>query len=104
VEAGDGHEYSLFASEIAREHSPELLHFFQLYKAQSWAELNRIHNFDGRFNAALIYIVRCNRGLSALAVRSPEELWDSDSLLDVVVLDDRGAAAIKILPVVFKAL
>src|ERR1700749_4986008 len=73
VKAGDGHRYALLASEIASEDSQKLLHFFQLYKAQSWAELNQIQNFDGRFNAALIYAVRCDKGITMLAVRSPAE-------------------------------
>jgi hypothetical protein len=104
VKAGDAHQYALLASEIAREDSQELSYFFQLYKDHSWAELNQIQNFDGRFNAALIYVVRCDRGITVLAVRSPEEFWDSDSLLDAVVLDDRDAAAINSLPLSFETL
>lgn len=104
VEHGDGHRYALLASEIAREESQDLKHFFQLYKSRNWADLNQIQRFEGAFNAALIYAVQCAGGIAVLAVRSPVELYEDDSLLDAVVLEESEAAAINSLPVTFKSL
>lgn len=104
VEHGDGHSYTLLASEIAREESKDLKDFFQLYKSRSWADLNQIQRFEGAFNAALLYAVQCAGGITVLLVRSPVELFEDDSLLDVVVLDESEATAIKRLPVTFKSL
>ena len=104
VEHGDGHSYALLASEIARKESLDLKHFFHLYKSRNWVDLNQIQRFDGEFNAALIYAVQCARGITVLVVRSPEELYETDSLLDAVVLDESEATAIKSLPVTFKTL
>ena len=104
VEPGDGHQYALVASEIAREASMELRHFFQLYENHDWAALNHIQKFDGTVNAALIYAVQCNCGLTMLAVRSPAELYDSDSLLDARVVGESEATVIKALPLTFTSI
>jgi hypothetical protein len=101
VEHEDGHRYALVASEIAREKSQDLEHFFDLYKNRNWTNLNQIQRFDGAFNAALIFAVQCNGGITVVAVRSPVELYESDSLLDVIVLDESEAAMIKSLPLSF---
>ena len=104
VQHGDGHQYALLASEIAREASAELRHFFQLYKDQNWVGLHQIRKFDGSFNAALIYAVQCIGGITMLAVRSPVELYESDSLLDAIVLDESEATLIKALPLTFTSI
>lgn len=104
VERGDGHSYALLASEIAREESQDLKHFFQLYKSRNWVDLNQIQRFEGAFNAALVYVVQCTGGITLIAVRSPVELYEDDSLLDAVVLDESEATTINCLPVTFKNL
>jgi hypothetical protein len=103
VEKGDGHEYALLASEIARESSPDLLHFFELYKNREWSELAQIRRFEGAFNAALIYVVRCGGGMTVVVVRSPVELYESDSVLEAVVLDAASAEAIESLHIAFES-
>ena len=65
--------------------------------------MNQIQKFDGASNAALFYAVQCTSGINVLAVRSPVELYQSASLLDVVVLDESEVAEIKTLPITFKA-
>jgi hypothetical protein len=102
VEHGDGHSYALLASEIAREESKDLKDFFQLYKSRNWADLNKIQRFEGAFNAAVLYAVQCTGGITMLVVRSPVELYEDDSLLEAVVLDDSEATAIKKFPLTFK--
>ena len=104
IEHGDGHRYAQFASEIAREESQDLRLFFELYKSRIWANLSQIHRFEGAFNAVLLYAVQCNGGMTVLAVRSPVELYEDDSLLDAVVLDKSEVAAINSLPITFKSL
>jgi hypothetical protein len=104
VKQGDGHRYALLASEIASEESQELRHFFRLYRSRNWTSLNRIQRFEGAFNAALIYVVQCTGGITVLAVRSPVELFEDDSVLDAVVLDESEAIAINSLRVTFKSL
>ena len=91
----DGHSYALLASEIANEESQhELKRFFELYRSRSWVDLNQIKRFDGGFNAALLYAVRCPSGVIVLLVRSPVELIEDDSLLDALVLDEGESTAI----------
>ena len=104
VKLGDGHSYTLLASEIAREESKDLKHFFQLYDGRRWADLNQIKRFEGAFNAALLYAVQCSGGITVLLVRSPVELFDDDSLLNAVVLDEAEASAIDTLHLTFKSL
>ena len=89
------------ASEIAREKTKDLEHFFQLCTSRNWADLNQIQKFYGASNAAVFYAVQCTSGISVLAVRSPVELY---SLLDVVVLDESEVAVIKTLPITFQSL
>ena len=92
------------ASEIARETTQKLEHFFQLYASGNWSDLNQIQKFDEASNAALFYAVQRTSGISVLAVRSPVELYESVSLLDVVALDESEIAVIKTLPITFKSL
>lgn len=104
VERGDSHSYTLLASEIAREESQDLKHFFHLYKTRDWLALNQVQRFEGAFNSALIYAVRCTGGIKMLAVRSPVEIYENDSLVDAVVLDETEAITISGLPLAFRNL
>jgi hypothetical protein len=104
VKRGDGHSYTVLASEVARKESEDLKLFFDLYKGRRWADLNQIKRFEGAFNAALLYGVQCTGGMTVLLVRSPEELFEDDSLLDAVVLDEAEADAIDMLHLTFKSL
>ena len=104
VKRGDGHSYTLLASEIAHEESQDLKQFFQLYNSRRWADLNQIKRFEGAFNAALLYAVQCTGGITLLLVRSPVELFEDDSLLDAVVLDEAEVSAINMLHLTFKSL
>ena len=102
VQSGDGHEYALIASEVAREQSAELSRFFKLYQEHKWVELNRIQRFEGSANAAEVFALRCKGGIAMLAVRSPVELYDSDSLLVAVVLDKAESAIVESLSITFR--
>jgi len=104
IERGDGHEYALVATEVARERSAELIQFFKLYKEHEWVELNRIQRFEGNANAAEVFALRCGAGITVIAVRSPVELYDSDSLLDVAQLDRAEVAVIESLPITFRSI
>ncbi len=104
VKRGDGHSYTLLASEIAHEESQDLKQFFRLYNSRRWADLNQIKRFEGAFNAALLYAVQCTGGITLLLVRSPVELFEDDSLLDAVVLDEAEVSAINMLHLTFKSL
>jgi hypothetical protein len=104
VKRGDGHSYALLASEIAREESQDLKRFFELYNSRRWEDLNQIKRFEGAFNAAILYAVQCTGGITVLLVRSPVELFEDDSLLDAVVLDEIGASAINGMHLTFKGL
>src|SRR5215469_13594846 len=77
LEPGDGHEYALFASEVAVLPSTTLADFFTLFKEHQWTALNRVQRFEGGSNAVEVFALRCTAGLSMLAVRSPAELCDS---------------------------
>lgn len=101
LEEDDGHQYALFASEIARDRTGKLQSFFDLYKARRWAELRAIQNFEGTANAALIYAFKCEARTAMLALRDPYELHESYELLDLVLLKDEEAQFIRSLPVIF---
>jgi hypothetical protein len=103
LERGDGHEYALIATEVAGGPSVELSRFFKLYTEHEWVELNRIQRFDGTANAAEVFALRCKTGITMLAVRAPAELYDSDSLLRFVVLDQAESAAVESLPIAFRS-
>lgn len=104
LEAGDGHEYAPFASEVAKEPSPALAQFFKLYKEHDWVALNRIQRFDGSANAAEVFVLRCTGGVSMLAIRTPTELYDADSLLDAVALDPTESASVGTLSITFHSI
>jgi hypothetical protein len=63
--------------------------------------LNRIQRFEGSANAAEVFALRCQAGISILAVRSPAELYESDFLLDAVALDQAESALVEALPMTF---
>jgi hypothetical protein len=100
----DGHQYALLASEIARGPSEELQRFFELYKSHSWPELHAIQNFEGAANAALIYLFLCGNRAAMLAVRGPAELYDADTLLDLVLLGEQEAESVRGLVASFREL
>jgi hypothetical protein len=104
LERGDGHQYALLATEIAREPSGELSRFFQLYLEHEWSDLNRIQRFEGSSNAAEVFALRCTGGVTMLVVRSPAELYDSDSLLNATVLDHAESATVQALPITFQSI
>ncbi|MFP5234496.1 MAG: hypothetical protein ACLGSD_01225 [Acidobacteriota bacterium] len=90
-----GHFYGEFASHIARSNSPELREFYDLYRARRWQELRRIREFEGRFNAAILYALFCPEGSCILAVRDPAELYDADELMSMTILNDQESAIIR---------
>jgi len=104
LEAGDGHAYAPFASEEAKESSAALSQFFKLYKEHDWVALNRIQRFDVSANAAEVFALRCIGGVSMLAVRTPMELYDADSLLDSVALDPTESALVETLSITFHSI
>ncbi|MGD0940382.1 MAG: hypothetical protein ABR905_11785 [Terracidiphilus sp.] len=83
-----GHLYGEFASQIAAENSDELKEFFHLYSEHRWQQLNQIHRFEGKSNAAIVYAFFCHRFGCMLVVRDPFELYDSSSVLDLVKLNE----------------
>jgi hypothetical protein len=94
-----GHQYGLFASQIAATTSPELMKFFELYRAYCWLELSSIREFDGMYNAAILYSVSCPKGTCMLMVRDPFELYDCDESLDVILLGEEEAVEVRALQV-----
>jgi hypothetical protein len=99
-----GHMYGDFASQIATPDSPKLREFFEFFKARRWRELNQIHEFDGRFNAAILYLFHCRNGACILAVRDPYELYDSKQVLDVAMLGEAEIENIRSMPIDLKEL
>jgi hypothetical protein len=94
----NGHQYGLFASQIAATTSPELTKFFELYRAHSWQELNSIREFNGMFNAVILYTVVCPKGTCMAMVRDPVELYDAKELLEVILLGEEEAVEVRALP------
>jgi hypothetical protein len=90
-----GHAFGEFASETAVEDSKELAHFFDLYRVRQWPHLRQIRKFEGRYNAAILYLFLCANGSCMLAVKNPVELFESDELLHFTVLDDHEIAMIE---------
>ncbi|MFZ1084068.1 MAG: hypothetical protein WAN35_03785 [Terracidiphilus sp.] len=91
----NGHQYTEFASQIAKEVTDELKDFFRLFSEKRWRELNSISEFDGKFNAAVLYAFFCPEGACMIAVRDPEELFENMELLDVILLGEEEAVDIK---------
>ncbi|HEY2859893.1 MAG TPA: hypothetical protein VGJ21_15840 [Terracidiphilus sp.] len=89
------HAFGEFASQIAIEGSKDLAHFFDLYRARGWTELRQIRLFEGRYNAAILYVFICAKGSCMLLVKDPVELFENAELLHVTVFDDQEAAMIK---------
>jgi hypothetical protein len=94
-----GHRYALFASQIASEVTDDLKQFFVLFREHRWQELSQIREFEGRWNAALIYAVFCHRGGYMMAVRDPVELYDASNVLEVIQFDEDEAEKIRSLPI-----
>lgn len=95
----DGHKYAEVASQRALENNEELKQFCGLYISRKWGELNQIHEFGGTINNLVIYALFCNQGGSMLAIRSPFELWEADSLEDAIPFDEQEAEVIRSLPI-----
>lgn len=81
-----------------------LAQFFKLYKEHDWVALNRIQRFEGDANAAEVFALRCTGGVSMLAICSPTEQCDSDSLLDAVALDPTVSASAGTLSIMFHSI
>lgn len=94
-----GHQYGLFASQIAATVSPELDSFFELYRSRHWQELNSIKEFNGGLNVAILYALVCPKGACMLVVRDPVELYDSSNLLDLILVNQEEVERIVAMPV-----
>jgi hypothetical protein len=90
-----GHRYAPFASQIAAEVTDELKQFFALFREHRWQELKQIQEFEGRYNAAIIYAVFCHRGGYMMVVRDPFELYESPNVLEVIRFDEDEAERIR---------
>ncbi len=99
-----GHRYALLASQVAAEVTDELKHFFAFFRERRWQELSRIREFEGRWNAALIYAVICHRGGCMMAVRDPVELLDASNVLELIPFDEEEAEGIRSLPIELREL
>jgi hypothetical protein len=91
----NGHQYAEFASQLAAEVTDELKQFFALFREHRWQELRQIREFEGRWNAAIIYAVFCHRGGYMMAVRDPVELYDSSSIIEVIRFNEDEAGKIR---------
>lgn len=91
----NGHQYGLFASQIAADVTDDLKEFIRLFREKHWRELNSIKEFDGGFNAVILYALFCPKGVCIMMVRDPVELFDCDELLEVIVLGEEEAVEIK---------
>ena len=94
-----GHRYALFASQLAVVATEELKRFCALFHAHRWQELNQIRKFDGRWNAALMYVVFCHHGGYMMIVRDPVELYDASNVIEIARFDDEEADNIRSLQV-----
>jgi len=83
-----GHLYGEFASQIAAADSDELKEFFRLFRERRWQQLHQIHGFEGKSDAAVVYVLFCSRIGCMLVVRDPVELYDCSSVLDIVRLNE----------------
>ena len=96
----DGHTYAEVASQKSPANTEALRYFCELYVSRKWSELNQIHEFDADVNALIIYGLFCLRGGgSMLAVRSAADLYEHDSLEEVILFDEQEAEVIRSLPI-----
>src|ERR1044072_1190237 len=84
-----GHSYAQFAITIAtEEHHDRTIQLFEALKEHRWTDAIRFQEFDARYNAAEALALRCPSGATTVViVRNPEELWESNSIVDHEVLD-----------------
>lgn len=85
----NGHHYAQFAMTIAtKDNHQRMIQLFEALKGHRWIEAIRFQDFDGRYNAAEAFALRCPSGaMTVLIVCDPEELLESNRLLECEVLD-----------------
>jgi hypothetical protein len=85
----DDHSYVSFAITVASPENKERLgEFCRLLKAYDWSRLRQFHEFDPLLNAIEVFAIKCVSGaIVLLTVRNPFELFDSNEVLDLEVLN-----------------
>lgn len=83
------HAYSSFASTILGEaEKPNVIEFFKALKEHRWQDVKKFKEWEATRDNAEVYLVRClNNQIALLVVRSPEEFYESDSLIAYEALD-----------------
>jgi hypothetical protein len=91
-----GHEYAEFASCVVHnKQDPQAHWFFKLFLEERWVDLRQERSFEGTNNAAVVYAVLCGAGGQMLAIRSPYELWENNSLLQIQEVKLEAASKIR---------
>jgi len=91
-----GHEYAEFAScVVPNKQGPQVHWFFKLFLEERWVDLRQKRSFEGSKDAAVVYAVLCEAGGQMLAIRSPFELWENNSLLQIQQVKLEAASNIR---------
>jgi hypothetical protein len=91
-----GHEYAEFASCVVHNNKDPQAHwFFKLFLEERWVDLRQERSFEGTKDAAVVFAVLCERGGQMLAIRSPFELWENNSLLQIQQVTLEAASNIR---------
>jgi len=90
------HSIVLLGLTIAMtETTQRVQEFIEAYRSHSWEKVTQFQDFDGSCNAAEVFAIRCPHGKnSAILVRNPVELYDSDQVLESSVVAERSWLAL----------
>ena len=90
------HSIVLLGLTIASpETTQRVQEFIEAYRSHSWERVTQFQDFDGSCNAVEVFAISCPHGKnSAILVRDPVELYDSDQVLESSVVAERSWLAL----------
>jgi hypothetical protein len=88
------HAYALIGRTVAsRDNTQRLNEFFDGLKSHDWQKVKEFREFDGGFNTAEAYALKCISGsMVLLGVRDPVELFESSSVVHIEILTEKSAS------------
>ena len=83
----EGHSVALIATVIINDNQQAVTEFFKALQEHRWEDLRQFQQWEGASDNAEAYAIQCPQGLAWFVIRSPFELYESDTFLTQEVLD-----------------